>query len=163
MRKQYPSDITKEGLFSAAKERGWKTLRVCKQTLLSTCALFAHQCTSFQSSNFVQLVHFKEQFEHIRPLLESGRKKTAPRKVDLYEVFCAILYLLKSGCQWRMLPEGFPKWNTVYYYFSIWNKAQDGQQSLLHQCLKKINWRGSYKTGAQVLQQQLSYSRCAEC
>ncbi len=50
----------------------------------------------------------KEQFEQIRPVLESGRKKTAPRKVDLYEVFCAILYLLKSGCQWRMLPEGFP-------------------------------------------------------
>ena len=105
----------------------------------------------------------REQFEEIRPLLESGRKKTAPRKVDLYEVFCAILYLLKSGCQWRMLPEVFPKWNTVYYYFSIWNKAQDGQQSRLHQCLKKINWPGSYKTGAHVLQQQLAYSRCAEC
>ena len=37
-----------------------------------------------------------------------------------------------------MLPEGFLKWNTVYYYFSIWNKPQDGQQSLLHQCLKKL-------------------------
>ncbi len=51
----------------------------------------------------------RKQFEHIRPLLESGLKKTAPRKVDLYEVFCAILYLLKSACQWRVLPEGFPK------------------------------------------------------
>ncbi len=104
----------------------------------------------------------REQFEHIRPSLESGRKKTAPRKVDLYEIFCAVLYLLKSGCQWRMLPEGFPKWTTVYYYFSLWNKVEDGQQSRLHQCLKKINWRGSYKTGAQVLQEHLSYSRCAE-
>lgn len=105
----------------------------------------------------------REQFEHIRPVLESGRKKTAPRKVDLYEVFCAVLYLLKSGCQWRMLPEVFPKWTTVYYYFSIWNKPQAENVSRLHQCLKKINWRGSYKTGAQVLQEQLSYSRCAEC
>jgi hypothetical protein len=35
-----------------------------------------------------------EQFEQIRPLLESARKKTAPRKVDLYDVFCAVLYLL---------------------------------------------------------------------
>ena len=103
------------------------------------------------------------QFEHIRGILESGKKKTAPRKADLYEIFCAILYLLKSGCQWRMLPETFPKWNTVYYYFSIWNKAQDEKPSLLHQCLKKIDWRGSYKTGAEVLQEQLSYSRCAEC
>ena len=105
----------------------------------------------------------RAQFEHIRGILESGKKKTAPRKVDLYEIFCAILYLLKSGCQWRMLPETFPKWNTVYYYFSIWNKAQDEKPSLLHQCLKKIDWRGSYKTGAEVLQEQLSYSRCAEC
>nr|WP_325170036.1 transposase [Xanthomonas hortorum] len=47
----------------------------------------------------------REQFEQIRALLEGARKKTAPRKVDLYEVFCAVLYLLKSGCQWRMLPE----------------------------------------------------------
>ena len=56
----------------------------------------------------------KEQFEQIRSILESGRKKTAPRKVDLYEVFCALLYLLKSGYQWRMLSEVFPKWNTFY-------------------------------------------------
>ena len=72
----------------------------------------------------------RAQFEHIRGILESGKKKTAPRKVDLYEIFCAILYLLKIGCQWRMLPETFPKWNTVYYYFSIWNKAQDEKPSL---------------------------------
>lgn len=38
----------------------------------------------------------REQFEHIRPLLES---KTAPRKVGFYEVFCAVLYLLRTGCQ----------------------------------------------------------------
>ena len=77
-----------------------------------------------------------EQFGEIRPLLESGRKKTAP--IDLCEVFCAILYLLKSGCQWRMLPEVFLKWSTVYYYFSIWNKPADACPSLLHRCLKKI-------------------------
>jgi len=56
----------------------------------------------------------KEQFEQLRSILEIGRKKTASRKVDLYEVFCAILYLLKSGCQWRMPPEVISKWNTVY-------------------------------------------------
>lgn len=40
----------------------------------------------------------RDQFEQIRPLLESARKKTAPRKVDLYDVFCAVLYLLRTGC-----------------------------------------------------------------
>lgn len=41
----------------------------------------------------------KEAFEEIGPLLESVRKQTKPRTVDLYEVFCGVLYLLKSGCQ----------------------------------------------------------------
>lgn len=40
-----------------------------------------------------------EQFDLIKPLLESARRKTAPRKVDLYEVFCAVLYRLRTGCQ----------------------------------------------------------------
>ena len=52
----------------------------------------------------------REQFESIRPILEGVRKRTKPRTVDLQEVFNAVLYLLKSGCQWRMLPEGFPNW-----------------------------------------------------
>ncbi len=60
----------------------------------------------------------REQFERIGPLLESVRKRTKPRTVDLHEVFNAVLYLLKSGCQWRMLPQGFPNWVTVYAYFA---------------------------------------------
>ena len=50
----------------------------------------------------------REQFEKIKPLLEKARKKTKPRIVDLYEVFCGVLYILKSGCQWRMLPSPGP-------------------------------------------------------
>lgn len=50
-----------------------------------------------------------EKFELIRPLLESAGKITRPRTVQLYEVFCAVLYLLRSGCQWRALPSDFPK------------------------------------------------------
>jgi transposase len=47
-------------------------------------------------------------------LLESARKKTEPHKVDWYEVFCAVLYLLRSSYQWRMLPDSFPKWPRVH-------------------------------------------------
>ena len=91
----------------------------------------------------------REQFEQVKDLLETARKKTRPRTVDLYDVFCAILYLLKSGCQWRMLPSDFPKWRTVHHYFSLWSTAPKNGVSLLEQALKKSGWRGSTKTGTQ--------------
>ena len=45
----------------------------------------------------------REQFEIIRPDLEAAKKKTKPRKYDLYDIFCAVLYVLRGGIQWRML------------------------------------------------------------
>jgi len=87
----------------------------------------------------------REQFESLQALLEQARKKTKPRAVDLYDVFCAILYVLKSGCQWRMLPRDFPKWQVVNKYFRHWNqKPSDDELSLLEQALKKCGWRGPY-------------------
>lgn len=91
----------------------------------------------------------REQFERIRPLLASARKRTKPPTVDLYEIFCAVLYLLKSGCQWRMLPGEFPKWRTVHSYFAKWSEPREEGPSLLEQALKKSGWRGPYQTGAQ--------------
>ena len=99
-----------------------------------------------------------EKFEHIRPLLESARKATRPRRVDLYEVFCAVLYLLRTGCQWRALPSNFPKWRTVHSYFVIWSQAREGA-SLLEQALKKSGWRGPRETGAQRLKRVLDRGR----
>ena len=40
-----------------------------------------------------------------------------PRKTDLREVMNAILYMARSGCQWRMLPGEFPPRGTVQYYW----------------------------------------------
>jgi transposase len=85
----------------------------------------------------------QEQFEKIKPLLENARKKTRPRTIDLYEVFCGVLYVLKSGCQWRMLPSDFPKWQNVYAYFRIWSQRHENKEaSVLEEILKKISWRG---------------------
>jgi hypothetical protein len=46
----------------------------------------------------------REVFKEIEPLRLSGRKQTRPRVIDVYEVFCALLYILISGCQGSMLP-----------------------------------------------------------
>jgi transposase len=87
----------------------------------------------------------REQFEKIRPILESARRKTKPRKLDIYDVFCAVLYLLKSGCQWSMLPSDLPKRSSVHAYFTIWKERRADESSILEEVLKKISWRGPTK------------------
>lgn len=78
----------------------------------------------------------REKFEEARVLLESARKKTKPRTVDLSEVWCALPYLLKSGCQWRMLPGEFPKWRKVHSYFAKWSEPDQDGISVLERALK---------------------------
>ena len=87
----------------------------------------------------------EEQFELIRADLSGVKKTTKPRKINLYEVFCAILYILKSGCQWRMLPQEFPKWELVYYYFTVWSRRIDNKDSALETVLKKISKFNTYR------------------
>ena len=74
----------------------------------------------------------REQFAWILPTLESARRRTKPRTVDLYDVFCGVLYLLKSGCQWRMLPADFPNWRTCYKYFRQWSERPDPEQDSIN-------------------------------
>ena len=88
-----------------------------------------------------------EQFEKIRPLLESIRKKTHPRTLDLHNVWNGLLYVLKTGCQWSALPHDYPKYKTVHSYFMKWSEEKiikrKKQTSILEQVLKKISWRGA--------------------
>jgi transposase len=90
----------------------------------------------------------REQFERIRPLLESVRKRTKPRTVDLHEVFNAVLYLLESDCQWRMLPAGFPNWVTAYAYFAKWSAPGQDGVSALERALKNRLARPAPNWGA---------------
>ena len=59
----------------------------------------------------------RAQFEAIKPLLASARKKNGPRRKDLYTVFCAVRYLLRSGLPMRTLPKTLPKWRTLHLYW----------------------------------------------
>lgn len=94
----------------------------------------------------------REQFETIRPLLEGARKKTRPRKYDLYDDFCALLYVLKSCCQWDMLPSDFPPYKTVHYYFRIWGKQKNKKTpSILEEVLKKIGRMRTYEVRKNLL------------
>jgi putative transposase len=75
-----------------------------------------------------------EQWELVRPLVEieyhgPGR----PRTLDLRDVVNALLYLVRTGCQWEMLPKDFPNRSSVRYYFDKW--THDGTWFLLNESL----------------------------
>jgi putative transposase len=61
------------------------------------------------------------QWQRIEKYLDLPNRK---RKQSLRKIFDALFYLLKTGCQWRMLPENYPKWELVYYYFSKWRDLE---------------------------------------
>ncbi|RNF32313.1 transposase [Massilia aurea] len=79
----------------------------------------------------------REQFEAIRTMLEAARRKTRPRKHDLYDVFCAVLYFLHTGTTWRAMPPGYPPWRTVHEYFTQWTMQRENGQSLLESVLER--------------------------
>ena len=65
------------------------------------------------------------QWQLLIPLLPKHKWRKGSRgrpPVNLREVFDGILYLTKTGCQWRMLPHTFGCWQTVYGYFNNWRK-----------------------------------------
>lgn len=65
-----------------------------------------------------------------------GSTVTKPRTVDMRQVLNGIRYILKTGCQWRMLPREYPPWQTVYYYFDKWKR--DDTIQTIHDKLVKI-------------------------
>ena len=45
-----------------------------------------------------------------------------PSSVDLQEALDGILYVLRSGCPWRILPHDIPAWQTAYKYIRRWSE-----------------------------------------
>src|ERR687892_682139 len=60
------------------------------------------------------------EWNYIEPHLPAPKGYGRPRTHSLREILNAVFYLLKSGCQWRLLPHDFPRWPTVYWYFRKW-------------------------------------------
>jgi len=80
----------------------------------------------------------REQFEVIRYILESAKRVTHPREIDIYDIFCAILYRKREGCRWRSLPHDFPKWENCYYHYNEWRKADEGEESVLDRVMCEL-------------------------
>jgi len=74
------------------------------------------------------------QWHIIASLLPTPQRKRRPRAVDTREIINAIIYVVKSGCDWRMLPHDLPKWQLVYHYFREWKN--DGTWKGVHDALR---------------------------
>lgn len=53
-----------------------------------------------------------------------GKQKQGKRRSNLRKAICGILYYLKSGCQWRLLPTIFGKWRTIYGWYRKFTKLE---------------------------------------
>jgi putative transposase len=74
------------------------------------------------------------QWEELALLLPPPKPGGHPRTVELREVINGILYVLRGGIPWRMLPHDFPPWGTVWWYFRQWRK--DGTWERIHETLR---------------------------
>ena len=66
-----------------------------------------------------------KQWHMIQPMIPPNTGTGRPTEIDLRQVVNAILYLVRTGCQWRNLPTDFPQWGNVYYYFRKWSTDGD--------------------------------------
>jgi putative transposase len=70
----------------------------------------------------------------LAPLIPAAQRGGRPRTTDMREVVNAIFYVLRGGCQWRLLPKEFPPYQTVYHYFWTWRRA--GVWERMHDTLR---------------------------
>ena len=74
------------------------------------------------------------QWQLIRQLLPQ-RSRRGRKPIDRRRIINAILYVVRTGCQWRMLPKNFPKWSTVYGIF--WKWRNEGLWQRIHDKLRE--------------------------
>jgi putative transposase len=66
-----------------------------------------------------------KQWEKLEPLLpqRSPTNRGRPPKYTYREIVNGMLYVLRGGISWRMLPSDLPPWRSVYWYFMHWRDA----------------------------------------
>jgi len=73
------------------------------------------------------------QWVLIAPLIPEAEPGGRPRRAATRELVDAILYFLRAGMAWRLLPHDLPPWQTVYYYLRRWQR--EGVWDRVHHAL----------------------------
>ena len=89
------------------------------------------------------------QWEYLKPMLPKPHKRGRP-PTDRRLVLNAILYVLKGGISWRLLPANFPPWQTVYHVFRAWtlDHTWAALQDALRVCVRRLEGRNDQPSAA---------------
>jgi putative transposase len=74
------------------------------------------------------------QWDELAPLLPPAKRRGRRRTLSQREVVNGILYIVRTGCAWRMVPHDFPPWGTLWWYFRCWRL--DGTWERIHEALR---------------------------
>jgi putative transposase len=66
----------------------------------------------------------------LAPLIPAPKPGGRPAVHERRELVNAMLYWLRAGCAWRLLPHDFPPWQTVYHYWRLWRQEGRWEQIL---------------------------------
>jgi len=64
-----------------------------------------------------------EEWAILEPLIPAVKPGGRAEEIERREIVNGIVYVLRSGCPWRLLPHDLPNWSTVYWYFRQWKRA----------------------------------------
>lgn len=79
------------------------------------------------------------EWEILEPFIPEVSEEATVPTISRREIVNGILYVLRSGCPWRLMPHDLPAWGTVYYYFrtwriaGIWDKAMQALRKRMRQ------------------------------
>lgn len=76
------------------------------------------------------------QWDIIQAMIPAAKSGGRPRSLEMRQVINAILYVTVGGISWRMLPQEYPPWQSVYSYFRQWRL--DGTWQRIHDTLRAL-------------------------
>src|SRR5438445_13147226 len=77
----------------------------------------------------------------IEPRLPQRNRLGRPPKTETRNIVNALLYMVRTGCQWRQLPREFPPYTTIQHYFYGWRDGGYWSGSILSCCCKPAKRR----------------------
>ncbi len=75
------------------------------------------------------------QWNILRRLIPPAKSGGRPREVEMRQIVNGILYVVRGGCSWRMLPQEYGPWQTVYGYLRVFRRTEVWQK--MHDALRE--------------------------